>query len=396
VSDQYGLIWSQDFMRIPGLQTGRRCRWHAGGVKDHRDGVPGYRTVRVGVPEEPVAAMADEEAWQARSAYPDLRFAGPLFGVAREREQGGWELHRYFGVLVPQDARDSMGAHFRRLAETLALPGERGGREECLQAAGRLDCESIDEVTVLGVRYRVVRADRFVHSGPAGPEPPRPSDPDPGKPGQAGPVPDPAEGFVVDPATATGISGGLLKLELLEALYPADAVPPQVRDDCVRALGTHPGGVLLPPAFTTAELCGGRWKPMQAGTSPTPQDARDTLALYLRVMAPWELNLGQPERAVYAAAAERLDAGRLDDVEVSGRRFRVVRVERLMRIGPDGPEGPRPSDPDSEPPGSPQAQLSREQGGVSGEDEDTPAALNEDTQRLARLFQEEEERRKAR
>lgn len=340
--------------------------------------------------------MADEEAWQARGAYPDLQFAGPLFGVAREREQGGWELHRYFGVLVPQDARDSMGAHFRRLAEALRLRGEQGGREECLQAAERLDGEILDEVTVLGVRYRVVRADRFIHSSPAGPEPPRPSDPDPGEPGQAAPVPDPADGFVVDPAAATGMSKGILKLELLEALYPANAVPPHVRNDCMQALGTHPGGVLLPPAFTTAELVGGRWKPMQAGTSPTPQDARDTLALYLRVMAPWKLNLGQSERAVYVAAAERLDAGRPNDVDVSGRRFRVVRVERLMRIGPDGPEGPRPSDPDSEPPGSPQTQPSRELEGVSGENQDTPAGLNEDTQRLARLFYEEEERRKAR
>ena len=74
-------------------RTGHRCWWHAGGVKDRRDDVPGYRMVRVGVPEAPVAALADVEAWQARGAYPDLQFGGPLFGVAREREQGGWELH---------------------------------------------------------------------------------------------------------------------------------------------------------------------------------------------------------------------------------------------------------------------------------------------------------------
>ena len=251
----------------------------------------------------------------------------------------------------------------------MTSPGGQGGREECLQAAQRMDGEVVDEVTVLGVRYRVVRADRFIRSGPSGPEPPRPGDPDPGEPGQAGQAQDPADGFVVDPVAATGMSEGILKLELLEALYPANAVPPQVRDDCVRASRTHPGGVLLPPAFMTAELAGGRWTPMQAGTSATPQEARDTLALYLRVMAPWERNLGQPERAAYAAAAEQLDTGRPDDVEVSGRRFRVVRVERLMRIGPDGPEGPRPSDPDPQPPVNLQPQPSREQGILLGHDE---------------------------
>jgi hypothetical protein len=113
-----------------------------------------------------------------------------------------------------------------------------------LQAAERMDYEAIDEITVLDTRYRVVRADRFIRSGPAGPEPPRPSDPDPGESGQGGRAPDPANGFVVDPATATGMSEGILKLDLLDALYPANAVPPDVRSDCVRASQTHPGGVL--------------------------------------------------------------------------------------------------------------------------------------------------------
>ena len=75
-------------------------------------------------------------AWQARGAYPDLQFGGPLFGVAHERKEGGWELHRYFGALLPQDARDSMGSYFRRLAQALPSPHESGEREECLQAAG--------------------------------------------------------------------------------------------------------------------------------------------------------------------------------------------------------------------------------------------------------------------
>jgi hypothetical protein len=146
------------------------------------------------------------------------------------------------------------------------------------------------------------------------------------------------------------MSEGILKAELLGCVYPERAVPLQVRDDSVRAAQTHPGGVLLPAAFMTAEKTGERWVPEGPPMSASPQDARDGLALYLRVTAPWKLDLGPAERMVYAAAADRLDAERASEVQVAGRCFRVVRVERLVRIGPDGPEGPRPSDPDPQPP----------------------------------------------
>jgi Family of unknown function (DUF5954) len=364
-------------------------------VNDHRDDVPGYRTIRVNVPEGPIAEIADAEAWQAQGDYPELLFGGPVFGVAHEREQGGWELHPYLSELAPQDARDNMGAHFRRLAQELELSGNQPGRQECMRAAERIGWEVIDEATVLGTRYRVVRADMFIRSGLAGPERPRPSDPDPGEPGRAGEIPDPAAGFVIDPVVSTGMSGAIVKLELLDAVYPKNAVPPQVRQDSLRAVRTHPGGVLLPPAYTTAELVSGHWKPAQAGAVATPQHARDSLVMYLRVMAPWELSLATEQRAVYAAAADRLDAERPDEVEVAGRRLRVVRVERLMRIGPDGPEGPRPSDPDPQPPVMLHAQQLRDEGVLPEEGEDPPPVeLDEDTRRLAELFRAEEERRK--
>lgn len=364
-------------------------------MNDSRDDVPGYRTIRVSVPEGPIAELADAEAWQARGDYPEILFGGPVFGVAHEREQGGWELHPYLSGLAPQDARDNMDGHFRKLAQELELSGDQPGRQECMQVAERIGWEVIDEATVLGTRYRVVRADMFIRSGPAGPERPRPSDPDPGEPGRASKIPDPAAGFVIDPVVTTGMSGAIVKLELLDAVYPKGAVPPEVRDDSLRAARTHPGGVLLPPAFTTAELVSDRWKPAQTGTQATPQQARDSLAMYLRVMAPWKLNLGTKQRAGYAAAADQLDAEHLNDVEVSGRRFRVVRVERLMRIGPDGPEGPRPSDPDPQPPVMVQAQQLRDEGVLTGDDDDTPVELDDDSQRLAQLFHAEEERRKA-
>ncbi len=356
------------------------------------DKVPAYQAIRVTAPQTREAALADERAWRARDPYPNLGFAGgPAFGVAQEREQGGWQLHRHLSAPFPQDARESMGAHFRQMAKE--HPEDSAVRAECLRAAERLDWESVDEMTVLGARYRVVRADQFIRSGPYGPEPPRPMDPDPGEPGWSHELPDPAEGFVIDPVTATGMSEGILKLELLEAMRQRGSVPPEVRDDLARAARTHPGGVLLPPAFIIGELTRGRWGPVHVTPSPTPQSARDSLVSHLRVWIPYELDLDPEQRALYAAAADKIETERASEVTVAGRRFRIVRVERLVRIGPDGPEGPRPSDPDPQPPIMVQVQKSPRRG---KQDEDKPIELSEDAKRLARLIHEQEARRKPR
>src|SRR6266536_505763 len=210
-------------------------------MNDSRDHVPAYRTIRVTAPEAPAAAAADTEAWRARGTYPDLRFAGPVFGVAREREEGGWEVQPHFPGLALQDARDSMGSMFRRLAQEAEQSGDPAGYEECMRAAERMDWEPVDELTVLGTRHRVVRAERFIRSGSAGPEPPRPTDADPAEPGQAHDVPDPTAGFVIDPVTATGMSEGVLKVELLSSVYKDGTVPADARDDSARAAQTHPG-----------------------------------------------------------------------------------------------------------------------------------------------------------
>lgn len=343
--------------------------------------------------DEPVAVLADTEAWAARARYPHVRFGGgPAFGVAQERLAGGWELHDCFGTLTPQDSRDSMGAHFRRLASEAERGGDRATHDECLRAAERLDWEAIDEATVLGIRYRVVRADRFIRTGPDGPEPPRPTDPDPGDDQGNRQLPDPATGFVVDPVNATGLSEGILKLELLEAIRAEGSVPPEVRADSAVATRTHPGGVLLPAAFMLGEMIGGEWGALDLNTSPTPQAARNNLVGYLRVAAPWQLGLSPADRAVYAAGADQVEAERANEVTVGDRRFRVVRVERLMRIGPDGPEGPRPSDPDPVPPVMVQSQQLCEQGVDIEADPDGPIELDEGAQRFRQLFREEEER----
>ncbi|MER8185086.1 DUF5954 family protein [Kitasatospora sp. NPDC094015] len=358
--------------------------------------VPGYRTVRIGASDEPVEALADVAAWTAREAYPKILSAGgPVFGIAREREQGGWELHPYFVNFQPQAARDALAMTLRQLATEARERGEHTGAAEYERAAGRLDWEPLNEVAVLGERYRVVRGERFIRSGPDGPEPPRPTDPDPAGPDDGVRTPDPAAGFVLDPVRPTGMSEGILKVELLGLTPVAGAVPADVRRDALLVTASHPGGVLLPVGFMAAELVDGRWEPVPPNHGNTPQQIRESLALGLRVIDPVTRGLDPDERAEYAEAAERWESERPVEVEVGGRRLRVVRVERLVRFGPDGPESPRPSDPDTELPFLAQEELLCAQGDFPREDGD-PFDPGEAVLEMSRLMREEEERRRAR
>ncbi|WP_333770015.1 DUF5954 family protein, partial [Streptomyces sp. IBSBF 2435] len=313
-------------------------------MESSADNTTVYQTIRVTAPESPVAALADVEAWKARKTHPSMLFAGgPVFGVARESPDGGWVLQPYFSGLAPQDARDGLGSYFRRVAMEAAESGDPRRAAEYQAAGELLDWEALNDLTVCGCRYRVLRAERFIRMGPDGPEPPRITDPDPSEPGESHEGLDPAAGFVIDPYDPTGVSEGILKAELLAALRKHGTVPRDVRDDSGTAAATHPGGVLLPATFMTAEREGGQWRPGSSGTATTPQSARDGLAMQLRVMVPWQRDLTTEQRCVYNDAADRLDAERCDELDVAGRHFRIVRVERLVRVGPDGPESPRPS-----------------------------------------------------
>jgi hypothetical protein len=362
---------------------------------EYSDDATTYQTIRVTAPESPVAALADVEAWKARKTYPSMLFAGgPVFGVARERPAGGWVLLPYFSGLAPQDARDGLGSHFRRIAQE---SGDRGDRRYAAeyQAAGELlDWEALNDLTVAGCRYRVVRAERFIRMGPDGPEPPRVTDPDPSEPGESHEGLDPAAGLVIDAYDTTGVSEGILKAELLAALRKHGTVPDDVRDDSQSAAAVYPGGVLLPATFMTAEREGGQWRPGSSGTATTPQSARDGLAMQLRVMVPWQRDLTTEQRTAYNEAADRLDAERCDELDAAGRHFRIVRVERLVRLGSAGPEGPRPSDPDPVPPVMVQDRELREQG-LTREEEDGAEELDESTRKFLRLFDEERRRREA-
>jgi hypothetical protein len=367
-----------------------------GRMPDQSDSVPVYRTIRMMAPPPPEVALADADAWRARQTYPEILGAQrPVFGIARERDEGGWELQEHFGAGAPQEARDDLAAVFRRLAREAVEAGDRSAGDEFAAAAERLDWEPLNEMTVGGSRYRVVRAEQFIRFGPTGPEPPRPSDPDSAPVGEGHELPDPVAGFVVDPYTATGMSEGILKGELLAMVWEEGSVPDRVWIDSRRAVRSHPGGVLLPAGFVMAEEIHGNWTPSAAASS-NPQAARDVLTLDLRVVAPIIQKLSGKDRVRYARAADRLDARRGIELRFAGRYFRLVRVERLMRIGPDGPEGPRRSDPDPQPPVKVHDQQLRAQGFDDEEEVEEPRERTAAERDLIDLFAQEEARRQAR
>ncbi|MFT2016143.1 DUF5954 family protein [Streptomyces sp. 796.1] len=368
-------------------------------MNGYEDQVPAYLTFRITAQEGPVAALANQEAWTARELYPELMGVGmPEFFYARECETGGWELCE-FGTSEPQATRDSLGSHFRRRAKGAEDAGDMTAQAEWMAAALRMDREVVDEIVVCGERFRIVRASKFIRMGRSGPEPPRPSDPDPGEVGESHRLRSRTKGFVVDPYVATGMSDGLLKLDLAQFIgAPTPGMPPEMGRDAREAVVRHPGGVLLPAVFMVSERVGGVWKAQNPGSSDgTPQGARDGLASWLRVMAPFTMKLSEEKRAEYARAADVLDEKRSNSVCVDGRRFRITRVERLMRIGPDGPEGPRPSDFESQVPLEVQNQQLKDQGLWKDEDEEenTPIQLDERTLELKALWEQEEARRAA-
>ncbi|MFD7669261.1 DUF5954 family protein [Streptomyces sp. NPDC059788] len=363
----------------------------------YEDRVPGYLTFRVSPHENPVAALADQEAWQARERYPELLGVGPAeFFHAKEHDAGGWELSEY-GATEPQGARDTLGSHFRMSAKKAADAGDAEGQRRWMAAALRMDREVVDDLRVCGERFRIVRAAKFIRMGRSGPEPPRPSDPDPSRPGEAFREPSPTKGFIVDPYVGTGLSDSLLKLDLVRFVGAAPGAPPEVYDDALRAAVRYPGGVLLPTVFMTAERVDGQWKAQDPGAShATPQKARDGLAVWLRVLAPFSLELSDGKQAEYARAADALDAKRGNSLSVDGRRFRITRVERLVRVGPDGPEGPRPSDFDPQPPVEVHTRQLKEQGlWKEDDDEDEPAEPDDRILRFKALCEQEEARRAA-
>ncbi|MGK5532918.1 DUF5954 family protein [Streptomyces sp. URMC 129] len=356
-----------------------------------------HRVIRMTRFDDPVSVIADTEAWQARDEYPDIRARGPLFVVCEQEPDGRWRVLTG-GELTPQNSRDLLARTCLIRARDAKEAGDEDAWRLWSAAAERMDWEKLDELVVADSRFRIVRGESYIRTGPRGPEPPRPSDADAMPIGKGNQAPARTEGFLIDPAAATGVSEGILKFDLLQFVYAVGSVPHEMRSDALRAQRTHPGGVLMPPAFAVMERVGsdGRWQAFSL-PSDTPQAARDGLAVRFVGMLParlhpptepkrpvgfeeWpeELRNGMAEQSgllkpgqrklteeqlqALAGAAARLRRERLDEIEVLDRTFRVSRLERLLRVGPDGPEPPRPHDFDPDLPPAAQVEEDRKRG----------------------------------
>lgn len=295
----------------------------------------------------PVELAAEADRLDAAQRYSHYVVRGPLFGLAAcEPGASGWRLLTPMTDGFPQAARDALNSHlwFRAKDDT----DDPVLRRELLLAVGRLESEPLDELTVAGTRYRVVRGDEFFYTHDGRVEPPRPTDPDPAVPDWDERTSDPElDGqVVIDHEAATGVMASAERLALRDLHYSSLRYPAAVRADSRSALRTHPGVVLLPAAFRVVERTEDGWEPV-INILATPHAARRALAEALTTMWPRMYALDPGQEAAYARAAEAFrSAGRANELQVDGRQFYVVRVARLIRVGADGPELPRPSDVD--------------------------------------------------
>ncbi|GAA3774329.1 hypothetical protein GCM10022225_72550 [Plantactinospora mayteni] len=323
--------------------------------------VPDHLLIKIEQPDDPVSAVCEDDARRRSVAYPTIMWGTPIFGFAEE-VGGRWRILR-LNADEPQSARDGLASHFRRLfSETPETAEHAAERAEYETTYELLDWEPVDERTVNGRRYRIIRAQPFIRMGPDGPEPPRPTDPDPDPPGQADRSTSQMDGFVIDPTTATGLTDGLVRMEMISASYQPTTVPDDVHADSRQALTTHPNVVLLPVAYTIGQHVGGSWRPRSATTYPTPQAARDAGSFSIADIMPDENTPMEEFMAAYERARAAHRPPRTDDFEMRGVPCRVTRVETFVRVGPDGPEGPRPSDRDPHPPPARHVQELRAQG----------------------------------
>ena len=297
--------------------------------------------------DDPAEWVTEADAVDASSRYPHLALRGPVFGLAIQESGAGapWRLAKPVTSGTPQEARDDLNSllWFKARDDTDDAPTRR----ELLAAVAQLEKKPLNEMTVLGVRYRVVRGDEFARTGEHNLEPPRPTDPEPSLISWDGrhEARSPDTGFVLDPEQdEAGLMAGAMKLALSTFAYSGPRFPTVVRKHSEQAVTTHPDIVLLPVGFGVAERAGQRWSP-QGALMPTPHDARRLLYQGMAEMWPLLYEYDDHKRAVYARAAEEFRrARRADEARVDGRLFRICRIERMVRSGRDGPEQPRPSD----------------------------------------------------
>lgn len=299
--------------------------------------------------DDPAAWVTEADAVDASYRYPYVALRGPVFGLAAQDPRTGshWSLVRPVTNGTPQQARDELNSllWFRAKDDT----DDRAVRRALLAAVDVLDREPVNEVDVLGVRYRVVRGDEFARSDKDGNlEPPRPTDVEPvdltwDKDDKS---PSPDIDFALDVDREDGVMAGAMKLGLRDFTYAGPRFPTDVRKDSEQAVTACPDIVLLPVGFGVAERNGKGWLP-RGSLMSTPHGARQLLYGQLTETWPLVRDFDADQKAVYAQAAEEFRAaGRANEVRVSGSLFRISRIERFVRVGPDGPEQPRASDQD--------------------------------------------------
>lgn len=309
---------------------------------------PDPLVMKVQVDDHPVAAAMEADASIARGKYSTLNVRGPLFGIATQTPpgRGKWRVLTSVTDGFAQQARDSLNSHlWFKAKDDTDDPLER---RELLAAVALLETEPVDELTVLDVRYRVIRADEFVFSRGSEPEPPRPTDAEPVVLDWEGHDDPPLDrGFVIDHSAAAGLVATTERLALLRLHYRGTRYPVQVRHDSERAMVTHPGVVLLQPAYCMVEHTDDTWTPF-TGLMSTPHAARRVMTDWLTRFWPLMRKLDESETARYAAIARDYQAqGRANSLRVDDRLYSVARVGRMIRIGATGPESVRPSDIDN-------------------------------------------------
>ncbi|MDJ0380364.1 DUF5954 family protein [Streptomyces sp. G-G2] len=325
----------------------------------------GSRPVVVRVPVEPVEAAVEADAVDAVMRAGGLVVRGPLFGVAAQDSGEGprWRVVVAVTDGCPQQARDSLNSLLWFRAKDRAE--DRAERRALLAAVARLENERVDDLTVAGTRYRVVRAEEYAGTGPGGMEEPRPTDPEPLVPDWDRAVrgPDIDDALVLDPDAPVAPSQAAERLALRGFRYTGDRFPEDVRADSERAVDTHPDILVLPPTFTVVEQTPGGGTPL-SGPHVSAHAARKSLDFALTWMWPRMRGLipedadmhadaralTDPELTAYVEAADALRAGRVNRLEFQDSVYKIVRTRRMLRWGPDGPDGPRPSDVNSQDP----------------------------------------------
>lgn len=362
---------------------------------DLEGGRPGEaRPVLVRVPVEPVEAAVEADAVDAAMRAGEVAVRGPLFGVAAQGAGDGsrWRVVVAVSDGCPQTARDSLNSLLWYRAKDEA--GDRSERRALLAAVARLESEPVDELSVLGTRYRVVRAEEHVGMGPDGIEPPRPTDREPVTPDwdRASEGPRMDDGLVLDPDEPVTPTQATERLTLRGMAYTGSRFPDDVVRDARRALTTHPDVLLLPAMFKIVKRTESGWE-SGSGLHVSAQEARKTLDFSLTYWEPRSRGLipmdadrqvdartevargadaAAGELTAYARAADRLRAGRVNQLEVMGTLYRIGRIRRLLRWGPDGPESPRPSDVNRHEPGRVHPPLDEDGNIHYGDDEDEP------------------------